>query len=201
MNDRSCFEALDRSLRDILDAPHSLFGGKLVILGGDFHQTLHVKKGTSKMEVIASCISESNLWPHFKVFMLKGNMRLLRPDIKANEHSLVSSFASWLLDIGDGNIGDADKQDPENSNWIRIPSEYFFPFGENGLSSLIDFIYDHNTFQTPLAVTLQQKAIICPKNETADVINSKVCEMVQGESTAYLSQDEATPLEDNRAGT
>nr|GEZ58632.1 DNA helicase [Tanacetum cinerariifolium] len=194
--------SLDRSLRDMLDAPHSLFGGKSVLLGGDFRQTLPVKKGASKMEVIASYISESNLWPHFKVFMLKENMRFSRPDINANEQSLVSSFASWLLDIGDGNIGKADEQDPENSNWISIPSEYCLPSGENGLSSLIDFIYDQNTLQTPSAVTLQQKAIVCPKyDETADVINSKVLEMVQGESTTYLSQDEATPLGDNGADT
>nr|GEU72572.1 DNA helicase [Tanacetum cinerariifolium] len=195
MNDRRCFEALDRSLRDILDAPHSLFGGKSVLLGGDFRQTLPVKKGASKMESIASCISESNLWPHFKVFMLKENMRLSRPDINANEHSLVSSFTSWLLDIGDGKIREADEQDPKNTHWISIPPEYCLPSGENGLSSLIDFIYDQNTLQTHSAINLQQKAIVCPKNETADVINSNVLEMVQGESTSYLSQDEATPAE------
>ncbi|GJV33575.1 DNA helicase [Tanacetum coccineum] len=143
-----------RSLRDILDAPHSLFGGKSVLLCGDFRQTLLVKKGASKMELIASCISESNLWPHFKVFMLKENMRLSRPDINANEHSLVSLFASWLLNIGDEKIGEADEQDPKNTHWI--------------------------------AITLQHKAIVCPKNETADVINSKVLEMVRGESTSYF---------------
>ncbi|GKA39506.1 DNA helicase [Tanacetum coccineum] len=56
MNDRRCFEALDKSLRDILNAPSSLFGGKSIPSGGDFQQTLPVKKGASKMEVIASCI-------------------------------------------------------------------------------------------------------------------------------------------------
>ncbi|GJW16859.1 DNA helicase [Tanacetum coccineum] len=40
MNDRRCLEALDRTLRDILDAPTKLFGGKTVMLGGDFRQTL-----------------------------------------------------------------------------------------------------------------------------------------------------------------
>ncbi|KAJ9553599.1 hypothetical protein OSB04_017644 [Centaurea solstitialis] len=80
MNDRRCFEALDRSLRDILDAPDSLFGGKSMLLGGDFRQTLPVKKGASKTEIISSCISESVLWAAFKVFTLKENMRLARPD-------------------------------------------------------------------------------------------------------------------------
>nr|GEX54274.1 DNA helicase [Tanacetum cinerariifolium] len=45
MNDHRCFEALDRSLRDINNKQFSLFGGKSVLLGGDFQQTLPVKKG------------------------------------------------------------------------------------------------------------------------------------------------------------
>ncbi|GKD72034.1 DNA helicase [Tanacetum coccineum] len=116
MNDRCCFKALDRSLRDILNAPSSLFGGKSILLGGDFRQTLSVKKGASKMEVISSCISESELWPSFKIFTSKENMRLARPDIRLEERSLINSFASWLLDIGDEKIGKPAEEEPENTS-------------------------------------------------------------------------------------
>ncbi|GKG08042.1 DNA helicase, partial [Tanacetum coccineum] len=61
MNDRRCFETLDRTLKDIMDRPDQLFGGKSVILGGDFRQTLPVKKGASKLEIVASSIAESQL--------------------------------------------------------------------------------------------------------------------------------------------
>ncbi|GKE10560.1 DNA helicase [Tanacetum coccineum] len=61
MNDRCCFEALDCCLRDILDNPHTPFGGKSIILGGDFRQTLHVKKKTSKAEIIDASITASYL--------------------------------------------------------------------------------------------------------------------------------------------
>ncbi|GJR68313.1 DNA helicase [Tanacetum coccineum] len=160
MNDRRCFEALDRSLRDIVDKPSSLFGGKSVLLG---------------------------------VFTLKHNMRLARPDISLEERSLVNSFASWLLDIGDGKVGEPAYEDHENTSWVQIPPAYCLPPDKQGLSKLIDFIYDQSTLHTPSATTLQQKAIVCPKNETADIINSKVLAMMHGESTIYMSQDEATP--------
>ncbi|XP_071689039.1 ATP-dependent DNA helicase pfh1-like [Rutidosis leptorrhynchoides] len=44
MNDRKCIETLDRTLRDIFNAPDVPFGGLSFILGGDFRQTLTVKK-------------------------------------------------------------------------------------------------------------------------------------------------------------
>ncbi|GJZ33516.1 DNA helicase [Tanacetum coccineum] len=200
MNDRRCFEALNRSLRDIVNKLFSLFRGKSVLLGGDFRQTLPVKKGASKMEIIATCISESALWPSFKVFTLKQNMRLAKPDITLEELSLVNSFA-WLLDIGDGKTGRLSEEDPENTSWIDIPASYCLTPDEQGLSKLIDFIYDQSTLHTPSTMTLQQKAIVCPKNETADIINSKVLDMVPGESTSYMSQDEATPTGNDGAET
>ncbi|GJY51126.1 DNA helicase [Tanacetum coccineum] len=69
------------------------------------------------------------------------------------------------------------------------------------LSKLIDFIYDQSTLHTPSAMTLQQKAIVCPKNEAAYIINSNVLDMVPGESTSYMSQDEATPSRNDGAKT
>ncbi|GJT40153.1 DNA helicase [Tanacetum coccineum] len=43
MNDPRCFEAFDKSLRDLIDTSNVLFGGKMVVLR-DFRQTLPVKK-------------------------------------------------------------------------------------------------------------------------------------------------------------
>nr|GEY14121.1 DNA helicase [Tanacetum cinerariifolium] len=108
-------------------------------------------------------------------------MRLARPDTTLEERSLVNSFASWLLDIGDGKSGRPTEEDPENTSWIDIPASYCLTPDEQGLSKLIEFIYDQSTLHTPSAMTLQQKAIMCPKNETANIINSKVLDMVLGE--------------------
>ncbi|GJR01919.1 DNA helicase [Tanacetum coccineum] len=93
------------------------------------------------------------------------------------------------------------KTRPQITSWIDIPPNYCVSPDEQGLANLIDFIYDHNTLRTPSAITLQQKAIVCPKNETADTINSKVLEVVKGESTTYISHDEATPIGNDGAET
>lgn len=193
MNDRKCFETLDRTLRDILDAPDVLFGGKTIVLGGDFRQTLPV--------IIASSIASSHLWSQFRLMTLKENMRLFRSGLSLEEQSLAQSFASWLLDVGDGNIGEIDEEGNRDTAWVEIPERYCIKDDEKGLDNLIDFIYDKPTLQTPSAVTLQQKAIVCPKNETADVINSQVLEMVEGDVTTYASYDTAIPVTGSGAET
>jgi hypothetical protein len=50
MANRKCFEALDRTFRDIgkvknPEAAHIPFGGKVVVLGGDLRQILPVVEG------------------------------------------------------------------------------------------------------------------------------------------------------------
>ncbi|GJS19084.1 DNA helicase [Tanacetum coccineum] len=105
MNDRRCFEALDWTLRDILDVLDKLFRGKTIVLGGDFRQTLPVKKGASKSEIVGASISESELWPHIKICRLRENMRLLQPGLTKDERRRATNFATWLLEIGDGKVG------------------------------------------------------------------------------------------------
>ena len=201
MNDRRCFETLDRTLKDILENPDKPFGGKTVMLGGDFRQTLPVKKKASKAEIIASSISKSYLWRYFKVLKLHQNMRLLQPNLDDHEKKEVHDFASWLLDVGDGRIGETDEENPREAASIKIPKQFQIEDDDNGVQKLIDFIYDNQTLQHPNAQVLQQKAIVCPKNETADEINAKILSQVEGEPIVYISTDEAIPVGKDGAAT
>ncbi|CAH9127716.1 unnamed protein product, partial [Cuscuta epithymum] len=76
-----CFEALDRSMRDILrfTNPNSLnlpFGGKTIVLGGDFRQVLPVIPQGSRQDVVNATINSSYLWGECTVLRLTKNMRL-----------------------------------------------------------------------------------------------------------------------------
>lgn len=86
MTHRRCFEALDRTLRDILSEtspPNSIipFGGKPVVLGGDFRQILPVVPKGSRHAVINASITNSDLWKNVSILTLNINMRLLNPDL------------------------------------------------------------------------------------------------------------------------
>jgi len=58
MTNRYYLEALDRTLKDILDCD-APFGGKVMIMGGDFRQVLPVIQKGSKVQMIFACIIRS----------------------------------------------------------------------------------------------------------------------------------------------
>jgi ATP-dependent DNA helicase PIF1 len=104
MTHRQCFEALDRTFRDILaeDEPVNAiipFGGKLIILGGDFHQILPVIRKGSRSAIVNASITSSKLWQHVSILKLHTNMRLQDPCLDATKklklHSLL--IGSYLL--------------------------------------------------------------------------------------------------------
>ncbi len=65
--------AVDPALKDML------FGGKVVVMGGDFRQILHVvPRGTRGQIVDASLKRSAVLWHRIKVRQLHENMRVQR---------------------------------------------------------------------------------------------------------------------------
>ncbi|GKB40121.1 ATP-dependent DNA helicase PIF1-like protein [Tanacetum coccineum] len=88
---RSAIEALNNLLQDLIDSTE-LFGGKVVVLGGDFRQTLPVVCNGTKSETIDACLTNSPLWPSLHKLYLKENMRALLDPI----------FIKFLMKIGDG---------------------------------------------------------------------------------------------------
>ena len=70
------------------------FGGKILILSGDFRQTLPVIPGASSATVIDSAINRSYLWKLFKVLKLEENMR-----VKASSDPSLEAFDKWTLSI------------------------------------------------------------------------------------------------------
>ncbi|CAI0625771.1 unnamed protein product [Linum tenue] len=96
MAHRQAFEALNRTLCDLMNVPlagpgHKLFGGKTVLLGGDFRQTLPVIPDSGREQTIESSLTRSEIWSSFTLLRLKRNMRL-------SNSSIIASIASKFYD-------------------------------------------------------------------------------------------------------
>lgn len=76
MAHKKSLEALDRTMQDLRNR-NSLFGGAMILLSGDFRQTLPVVPRSTMADEINACLKSSFLWPHYvKTLKLSMNMRV-----------------------------------------------------------------------------------------------------------------------------
>lgn len=96
MSHKKALEAANRMLKDVR-ANDDLFGGIVIILAGDFRQTLPVIPRSTPRDEIDACLKQSFLWPQVVRLNLTTNMRVhLYNDANAEQ------FAQTLLTIGNG---------------------------------------------------------------------------------------------------
>ena len=67
MNNKYCFEALDKTLQDLRNNYEQPFGGRTAVLGSDFRQILLVIPSGTKEQIIDATITNSYLWPSFRI--------------------------------------------------------------------------------------------------------------------------------------
>ncbi|GKF59110.1 ATP-dependent DNA helicase PIF1-like protein, partial [Tanacetum coccineum] len=121
---RHCYEAFDRTMRDICRKYPSMpseqvFGGKVVVFGGDFQQILPVVPNGSRQDVVHAAINSSYLWNHCTVMKLTVNMRL-KSGLNISEKKEIQDFADWILNIENGknggnNDGEANVEFPDDT--------------------------------------------------------------------------------------
>jgi ATP-dependent DNA helicase PIF1 len=75
MTKRHVIEALDISFHDILDKEDLPFGGKIIVFGGDFRQTLPVVKKGSRAQIVDASLRRSYLWDIMQHLRLERKMR------------------------------------------------------------------------------------------------------------------------------
>ncbi|XP_072090695.1 uncharacterized protein [Arachis hypogaea] len=72
MLNKMCFKALDQTLTDLTSITdqhkiHQLFGGKIVVLRGDFRQIIPVILKGSRHNILSSAINSSHIWSFCKI--------------------------------------------------------------------------------------------------------------------------------------
>jgi hypothetical protein len=87
MMHRRAFEAVDRTLHDLMQlddaqATEKIFGGKIVVLGGDFRQIVPVVPKGGREDIVNVSLPRSHLWQHVTILCLHINMRVMAADSK-----------------------------------------------------------------------------------------------------------------------
>ncbi|CAO2834899.1 unnamed protein product [Amaranthus hypochondriacus] len=171
---RENIESLDLLLRDLC-LPAVPFGGKIVVLGGDFRQTVPVVPKKTQQEIIDYSLVCSPLWPLFTRLCLTENIRA-RSD---------PEFSKFLLALGNGEL------QTEENEMITIPSALRLPIREssNSMDDLLKHIYPQISTACAQPEMFAERAILTPRNEDVDQINSKLIENFCGDVYCYKSFD------------
>ncbi|XP_016167920.1 uncharacterized protein LOC107610376 [Arachis ipaensis] len=189
MTNKLAFEALDRTLRDIIvsvsdrnkDLP---FGGKVVVLGGDFRQVLPVIPKGSRAEIVMASINSSVLWKYCEVLHLMKNMRLTM-GLKQSTPQELRSFSDWILQIGEGRC----RTVVNDKLFVDIPSDIIIPILENPVEDIVNTIYPNlvQNFRDPSF--FQDRAILAPTIDNVEEINNYIVDLLPREEKNYLSAD------------
>jgi hypothetical protein len=188
MNNRFCFKALDKSLRDVLRL-NNPFGGKSVLLGGDFRQILPVIPGGTKEEIINASFTSSLLWSAFTFLTLNQNMRLSADGLSPVQKEELRQFAEWILLVGDGQICDLPVSDDHDAAFIKIPSELQVQVIDSPIAAIVSAIYPdiEKSYLDPFY--FKDRAIVTPKNLTVSEINNFILDVIPGHKYNFLSCD------------
>jgi hypothetical protein len=199
MASRYLFETVHRTFCDIMGTDPILgppFGGKIMIVAGDFRQNLPVVPGGSRSDVVSACMKSSYLWPHAHIIRWRTNVRcLLR-----NSDEDTEAFAQYIETVGNGTIV------ADSSGHIQLPKRLCFQ--GNSIDELIHHVYNdlshehaqvggnwatpesqQNSTLDAFSNYLSSRAILTPKNKEVFAINAQVLQLIPGPATAFRSSD------------
>lgn len=173
---KESLEAVDRTMQELRDNKN-IMGNCVVLLSGDFRQTLPVVTRGTPADELNACLKSSNLWEKITKLTLKTNMRIhLQGNINSEE------FSKNLLNLGNGNI----PMDP-------ITQEISFPENfcqlQSSITDLIENVYPNIAENYKKHDWLFERAILAAKNEDVDKLNHLILNKIPGEMVQYNSID------------
>ncbi|XP_057416043.1 uncharacterized protein LOC130710709 [Lotus japonicus] len=160
------------------------FGGKVVVLGGDFRQILPVISKSSRSEIVGSAVNSSYLWKYCTVLKLTTNMRLQNASSTASADE-IREFSDWILRVGDGTAKTIDEDD----STFEIPSDLLITSCDDPLLSLVNFAYPNFVIKLSNYSYFEERAILAPTLDSVEQVNNFMLSLIPGEEREYLSYD------------
>ncbi|XP_028758137.1 ATP-dependent DNA helicase PIF1-like [Neltuma alba] len=195
MVQRFCIEAFDRTLKDIMHCNHP-FGGKCVIMGGDFRQILPVIPRGTRADIVNACICSSYLWDHCTIFQLTENMRLFSSLSSDEDRSSLQRFSQWLLDVGDGKLGMPHDGIAE----IKIPDELLIDRYSDPIAAIVSWTYPGLLDNLGSTDYFNDRAILAPTIDIVNQVNDYMSSLLPGDPVDYFSCDSVCKSFQDRDG-
>ena len=168
MSNKAVLSCVEETCRSVMKNQQP-FGGKIIILLGDFRQTCPVIRGGSKADVLNASIKSSPLWPSFQKMQLT---QLIR---NADD----PEFAAVIDAIGDGQSTVAD---------LRI-----FPRTTHS-EDLLSFVFPDTVLTNPFLCL--SRSILAPTNAQISDYNRRLLARLPGADRTYLAADFIKESED-----
>lgn len=176
MAHKRSLEAFNRTMKD-MRGNQRLFGGALILLAGDFRQTLPVIPRSTAADELNACLKSSTLWRYVRTLTLTTNVRVqLQNDPSANE------FSKQLLKIGDGKMP-IDNE----TGLITLPTNFCNVVQSK--EELIRKVFPNIVQQYKTHVWLSERAILAAKNKDVTEINEAILKEIPGEVFTFKSVD------------
>lgn len=201
MLNRHGLRIIDEVLRAIMGQPQVPFGGKVIVVGGDFRQLLPVvvDHQDQKFWLKPEDVTSSPLWDNFQVISLTDNMRAQGD----------ANFIEWLLRVGTGCLPDIPEI--QAANMIEIPQDMLLQIPPQPrrrqpiqnpdampeeLQLMIDQVFGNNIANlTP--IELSSRAILASIIKVVSKVNDFIINSLPGNVTQYLSFDSVVSDDQN----
>ncbi|GBG90456.1 hypothetical protein CBR_g50801 [Chara braunii] len=170
MSNKFHLEALDITLRDLCNS-NLPFGGKVLLLSGDFRQVLPVVKHESRVQQIDASIKMSPLWKLFEVHYLTKNMRIL----SLGDDPMARMYDVFLMRIGNG---DHIRVVPNEPAAVKLPHEICT---DKPIRDLISRTFEDVCEHVGDADYFYARLILCATNDDAGCVNDMVLNDFPGE--------------------
>ena len=183
MLSRNALRIIDLLLQEIMNSNRP-FGGKVLLLGGDFWQTAPVIRRGSHAAVIEASVRQFYQWKHVTKLSLTQNMRIAGQ----------VDFNNWLLQIGNGTLSNDEGLDED---LIEIPQDML------STGNIVRDIFGES-LSIESEVELEDvttKTILTPRNKDALKLNNEILTLMPGETVIYRSVDSVTTDEEATADT
>ena len=187
---------IDRQFKDIMQN-NKLFGGKVLLLCGDFQQCPPVVKGATKSVVIKSSIKKCELFQNVVKLHLTKNERLLRrlktdTSLTEIEKNSLIKFDQWIKQIGNNQITHYEQI---HKNAIKIPSQLIIKGNTkmNMIKNVYHQILEGNEVDADYYAS---RCILTPLNKHVDTLNNEIMNMVQNQSFKEYKSFDSVGLDD-----